>query len=196
MGDQRTNEIAFEAARLLDDGQADEIDAAIRVAVDQLGHHDAPRPSEGRVRQHLQALSMSEMGEEAYAADVRRIMSTAEQAMTLIELLFDDVETMLVGRGALGLVDGPTSLHVRLYTRRPLRIIAEALVDHGYPDPDFDTASTRFGRLDRMRLVDEDVELVFTRCLPEQRGSADRDLFNDEPIAHVSLEALRAQLGE
>jgi hypothetical protein len=194
MSDQRTNEIAFEAARLLDDGAVEEISAAVRAAVDQLGHHDAPRPSEGRIRKHLQALSMSAVGAEAYGEDVKRILATVEQIMALVDLLFDDVESMLVGRGALGLVDGPTALHVRLYTRRPLRDIATVLVAHGYTDPAFETADTRLGRMDRMRLEDDGVEVILTRCMPEHRATSDRDLFKDGPIATIDLDGLRAQL--
>lgn len=194
MASMETDRIAREAARLLETGHTDSMREAIRQAAEDLGLSQARLPGHGRVRQHIRGMTMQAMGGEAYAAAVRGVMGQAEQLMTLLETTFEDVHTRLVGRASKGQVDGATAVHVRVYTRRSIGDIAGLLVEQGYEEPEFETAHTKLGRLDRMRVPDEGTELVVTRCLPESIGQADRDLFTGRPIESIDLETLRRRI--
>jgi hypothetical protein len=191
MTDRRTDEIARLAARLIETGLGGGIDEAVRAAAERLGHRDAPLPRHGLVRRHAAALSMLMRGDEGHAQRRRRIFEIAERLMTVFVEARDDVEPLLAGRAAAGLLDAGAPLHVRLYTRADAGNLARTLVEFGYDEPAFETAETRHGRLNRLRLVDEGVEIVLTRCLPEMRRDAARDLFTGEPVATATLEDLR-----
>ncbi|MHC4305383.1 MAG: hypothetical protein ACYSW2_13010, partial [Planctomycetota bacterium] len=97
---------------------------------------------------------------------------------------------------AQGRIDGGVTVHVRLYTDAPIGDVAAALVEFGYDEPSFETANTRLGRLNRVRLEDDGLELVLTRCLPSMAGSADRDLFSGRPITTATLAQVRRKLAE
>lgn len=192
--DDVADRIAREAARLIHTGQIDEIDRAIAAAADRVGLAGSRSPGAGRVRQHLQGMSMQAMGDAAYAERRREILSTIEELMTLVETTFDDAEMLLVGRAAQGLFDGPGAVHIRLYTDHPIRDVAALLADHEYDEPQLETAKTRLGRLDRLRVVEAEVEMIVTRCPAVRRSSAGRDLFDDTPIATLDLNGLRVML--
>ncbi|MHC4948119.1 MAG: hypothetical protein ACYTG1_07640 [Planctomycetota bacterium] len=192
--DPRTDRIAREAARLLETGEASAIGEAIRAASEALDLADAPRPGAGRVRQHVQGMSMQALGADGYEQRTRAILEAAESLMTLLEHALDDAATVLVGRAARGRLDGPGPVHVRVYTTARVRELADVLLEHGYEEPVFETADTRLGRLDRIRLVDDGTEIVLTRCRPEQRASAGRNLFDDAPIETLDLEGLRRRM--
>jgi hypothetical protein len=197
MSDPRTDEIARQAARLLETGRASSVGEAVRVAVDMLGHHDVPRPGHGRVREHARGMSMQAQGAEAYAASIRDVWRTAEELMTVLELAVPDASTLLVGRAAEGLVDGGVTLHVRAYTESPISTIADVLVEHGYAEPSFETAETRFGRLDRIRFTEACGDVVVTRCpesIESRAGKPDLDLFEGRPIATATGDELRRRL--
>src|SRR5688500_11322781 len=103
--DPRTDQIAREAARLIETGRTDSIDLAIRAAADNPPLRDAPLPGRGRVRKHAQAMSMQALGESAYNQQRDAIWSVAEQLMSLLEQWLPDAETLLVGRAAEGHID-------------------------------------------------------------------------------------------
>jgi len=68
------------------------------------------------------------------------------------------------------------------------------LGDFDYDEPAFDTAETKSGRLDRLRFVDEGIEIVLTRCLPEMFKDAQVDLFKGHAIETATLDELRERL--
>lgn len=185
-----TDRIAHEAARLFASGQADSLSGAIRCAVEALGLHQVPAPSPGRVRQHLQALSMQALGEAGYKEAVEDFLNIAQEIMALLETSFDDMSTILAGRAAKGFCDGGATLHIRMYTKQPIGLIAARLVESGYEEPEFRTAETKFGRLDRMRLCDAGVEVVLTRCAPALLKHAGEDMFTGRRIESLDLETL------
>ncbi|MHC5022863.1 MAG: hypothetical protein ACYTGG_02970 [Planctomycetota bacterium] len=195
MKDARTDAIAREAARLLDSGRAASITEAVRLAANRPGWIEAPRPGPGRVRQHLQAMTMQAVGEAVYDEAVREVWRIAEEVMTVLEHAFEQIELTLVGRGAKGHIDGGVTVHIRAYTRHSISDLAAALVEHGYDEPSFETAETRLGRLSRLRLVEDGLEVVVTRCLPEMRREAGRDLFRGAPLPVLTLEELRRRTG-
>ena len=102
MTDLRTDQIAREAARLIETGRAESIDAAIHAAADALNLQDVPLPGRGRVRKHAQAMSMQALGDVGYADSVRNVWEIAEQLMTALEQAMPDDPTLLVGRAAKG----------------------------------------------------------------------------------------------
>lgn len=195
MPDPRTDEIAREAARLIHTGIADDIDDALHLAAQSLGYASARLPGHGRVRKHAQAMTLQAIGDAAYRQQVRKIWEIAEQIMTVFEHTMPDVETLLVGRAAEGLIDAGVTIHIRLYTRHNDVELARALIDFGYDQPQFGSIDTRFGRLQQIRLMEEDVDVTLTRCLPEIAAHASTDLTSGKPIKTLSLDALRRQLG-
>lgn len=182
--------IAREAARLLQAGKAESIRDAIEQAARRIGRPGAALPGEGRVRQHLQAMRMQTLGESSYRREVRSVLAVAEELMTAMQEL-DGVEPLLVGRAARGQVDGPTGLHVRLYTALPVEALARRLEDLGYTELVHQTRNSPHGRLNRMVLVEEGIEVVITRCPPSLRASADRNLYTGEPVATADLRRVR-----
>lgn len=161
------------------------------MASHDLGLEHAARPGVGRVRQHLQAMSMQSLGLEGYADLKRSVLVEAEELMTALEEMFQDISTLLAGRGARGQVDGGVTLHIRMYTRRAVGDIARQLVELGYDEPEFETAETSMGRLDRILLETNGVQIVLTRCLMEMRSRSDRDLFTDRRIETADIASLR-----
>jgi hypothetical protein len=195
MADPRTDEIAREAARLIHTGSADDIDEALHLAAASLGYASARLPGHGRVRKHARAMTMQAIGDAAYHQQVRHIWEVAEQIMTVSEHTMPDVETVLSGRAAEGLIDAGVSIHVRLYTRHSDIDLARALVEFGYDQPQFTSIDTRFGRLQQMRLIEDGIDIALTRCMPELAVHASTDLTTGKAIKTLSLNALRRKLG-
>ncbi len=194
MPDSRTDEIAQRAARLLGSHRARDIDEAIRMAAEALGHERAVLPGHGRVREHARAMALAALGEAGYAESVRKVWEAAERLMTVLVESMSDARVLLVGRAAAGQIDGGVTVHVRLYTETDIGEVARTLVNFGYGEPEFETAETRLGRLSRLRLEDEGIELVITRCLPHMAGGVEADLFTGRPIETAELEEVRRKL--
>jgi len=192
--DPRTDAIAREAARLIESSRSRSVGEAIRAAANALGYQDAPFPGHGRVRKHAQARAMQALGEEGYAESVREILRAAERVMTVLDEAIPDAVLLLVGRAAQGLIDAGVTVHIRLYTRTSIGDVAQTLVEFGYDEPDFETAATRLGRLDRLLLEDDGIPVVVTRCLPEMMGRSGVDLFTGRPIHTATLDDVRAKL--
>jgi len=189
-----TDRIAVLAARLVCAGRIATVQEAIHVASERLELLDSDAPSHGLVRRHLQAMLMQELGAEGYQSMTRRRLEVAEEVMSTLAAHTDVVDVLLAGRGASGHLDGDLTLHIRVYTRRTITDLAEDLVLVGYEEPRFATAETRFGRLDRLLFRDGDVDVAMTRCLPEQRRSAEQDLFTGRAVPVMSLGRLRGRL--
>lgn len=193
MSDPRTDAIAREAARLLETSRAPTIDEAIRTAAEALGFRGASLPGPGRVRKHAQAMAMQALGDAGYAESVRAVLLRAERLMTVLVESRPDVEPLLVGRAARGHVDGGVTVHVRAYTDVSIGELARVLVEFGYDEPRFETAETRYGRLDRLRLDDDGIEITVTRC-PGRVARAATDLFTGRPIRTATLGELRGRV--
>ncbi len=194
MPDSRTDAIAREAARLIESGRSDTLAQAIRAAAEGLGFHDAQLPSHGRVRRHAQALAMQALGDAGYAEAIRGVWRVAERLMTVVDEAMPEVDPLLVGRAAQGHIDGGVTVHIRLYTEAPIGDLARTLVGFGYDEPAFETVNTRLGRLNRLRLDDDGVSIVLTRCPPHLTETAHLDLFSGRPIKTATLSELRRRL--
>jgi hypothetical protein len=194
MVDERTDRIARQAARLIGTGQVAAVADAIRTAADLLGLRDAPLPTHGLVRRHVQGMSMQAMGAEAYDKSVRAVWRLADELMSTIEQIAPGSRPLLVGRAVKGHVDVDARVNVRIHTRVPTHQLVAALVDYGYPEPAFDTADTRFGRFDRVRFEEAGCAVVVTRCLPETIDHAGVDLFTGRPLPSIFADELRHRL--
>ena len=195
---EHTDRIAREAARLYHEGKADSVDASIRKAAQHVGlsADGSELPSPGKVRQHVQAMSMQAMGSDAYNEAMKNRLRAAEELMAALDVHFAGVPIFLVGRGAKGQLDADVTLHVRIYTEAPIEELAQLVVDLGYAEPEFSTANTRLGRVNRLLIHEADAQIMLTRCLPAMLKSADEDLFTGAPIASLSLKQLREQLAQ
>ena len=194
MTDPQTDQIAREAARLIETGGAESIDAAIHAAASALNLQDVPLPGRGRVRKHAQAMSMQALGDEGYTESVRNVWEIAEQLMTALEQAMPDEPTLLVGRAAKGQIDAGVTIHIRIYTKSQIAEIGQMLVDFGYDEPAFETVDAAVGRLNQIRLTEDGIEIVLTRCLPAMLKDAQVDLFRGQAIGTVTLEELRDML--
>ena len=72
---------------------------------------------------------MQALGDVGYQKAVDDFLNIAQEIMALLEASFDDLETFLVGRAAKGFCDGGTTLHIRMYTKQSVGLIAARLVD-------------------------------------------------------------------
>jgi hypothetical protein len=194
MPEPSTDDIAREAARLVQTGAEPDVTRAIHAAA---AGSSAPRPGPGLVRDHAQGMAMQALGREGYLEMVRDVWRIAEEIMTLLEQALHDGELLLAGRAARGEIDGGVTIHIRAYTDRAIGEIADVLVEHGCEEPAFETARSRFGRLDRIRFAEAGHEVVITRCpggLPAAARRRDRDLFQGRPIATATLADLRKRV--
>ncbi len=134
------------------------------------------------------------LGGEGYAESVREVLRAAERVMTVLDEAILDAVPLLVGRAAQGLIDGGVTVHIRLYAQTPIGDVAQTLVEFGFDEPDFETARTRRGRLDRLLLEDDGIAVAVTRCLPEMVGRSGVDLFTGRSIHTATLEDVRGKL--
>lgn len=191
MPDAHSDEIAREAARLMQTGRAKDIDDALHRAAESLGYERTHLPGHGRVRKHAQAMAMQAMGDAAYHELRVKIWRIAEQVMTCFEHTMPEAMCEFVGRAAEGLIDAGVTIHIRLYTRHSDVELAKVLLDFGYDEPQFQTIETRFGRMQQIRFTEEGVEVALTRVMPELASKAAKDLVTDKPIEKLSLSELR-----
>lgn len=187
-----TERVAIRAAQLVAEGAMRDVAGAIRAALQREHAPPEAAPTQGLVRRHLEPMLMQVLGAEGYPAMLRERLELAESVMTVIETHVDVIETLLVGRAAAGRLDGDVTLHVRAYTRRRIGDLAEDLVTVGFAEPRFVTVESRYGRLDRILFESDGVMVAVTRCLPEQRREAKRDLVTGRELAVLSLESLRS----
>ncbi len=191
---ERSDAVAREAARRLEDGKSRSIHDAIESAMRDLDAWDVPRPSRGRVREHARSIAMEALGEAGYYARVADVWRVAVELMDVLESGLRDVETVLVGRAARGQIDGGVVLHIRAYTERPVSDLAEVLVEHGYEEPEFETIETRIGPLQQLRLTEDERELAITRVPRAHSTDTSTDLVTGKAIDVVDLETLAARL--
>jgi hypothetical protein len=195
---KRTDDLAREAARLLEEGKAADLRDASRQAAEARGMESARSPSAKRVRQHAQAIEMQSMGEEAYLARIREWLELAEDLMTTLEQALPGCETALVGRAAESHFDGDPAIHIRLHSpEADIGEIARILSDFGYDasEAKFPAMESRHGRLSQMKWLEESgIEITLTRCARRAEFEDRLALVTGKPVARVSLNELRVRL--
>jgi len=191
----RLESLAVRAAHLYIAGAAPTVAAAIELLrADENQHGDTRGLTAGRVRRHVEAMTMAQLGAGGNLERRAAILEIGEEIMTLLEHGLESATTLLVGRAAKGLLDGDVTLHIRVYCTAPIGVVAGLLVDAGHEEPRFVTARTRHGRLDRIEFSDGAVAIVITRCAPTLRTTAERDLHSGRPIAMLDLDGVRAAI--
>ncbi len=190
---ERTDEIARAAARLLHDGRVSGLRRAIEIAMEK-ADDDVHAPTAGRVRQHLQALSMATMGAADYDASVRAFLEVAEELMTALDRCAEPMTPYLAGRAARGLTDGDHILHMRVYTDVSLERLIDELEMYEYPPPQIRTFDSIHGRLNRLVIEDEEsgATVYLTRVPRQFESDAGKNLFNGESIKVADLDDVRA----
>lgn len=186
------DDVAREAAARLASGRAHEIDDAIAASLPSGG---GALPPASLVRRHLQGIAMQALGADAYAEGVRSILAGALEMLDTLDHVTDGAPAYLMGRAAGGLVDGPLTLHFRVYTNATSTDLAAALVDLGAVEPVFDTIETRSGRVDRLTFEEPEGRYSVIRCPPALDLDPHRHLWRDEPITTLTAPALRAIVG-
>ncbi len=194
--DPRTEAVAREAARLMELGQVPTLRAAIHRAMEHMRAQDALRPSALQVRQHARAMSMQALGQAGYQQRIVDMWRWVEEFMTAVEHGLPDAETVLVGRAAEGLVDAGLVIHLRVHTKESIKQLAAVLVEYDYAEPTFETVETKHGRLNRLRLVDEEegYEAVAMRIKHTMRVQRDRCVFTGKVLAARTLSEVRSLL--
>jgi hypothetical protein len=190
--DPATDATAALAARLLHRGEADSIAEAIEAAARRAPR--APLPSGNLVRRHLRGIAEEALGAEGYQRWRGQVLAVAAQAMRVLDDLLGISLVQLCGRAARGLVDGDPRLDLRAYSKAKIGAIAAALVEAGFEEPQIDTLASRHGRLDRLRLDHEGIELSLVRCPPGQVPMDDRDLVTGERLAVLDAAALQERI--
>lgn len=193
LADLTSDDLAREAARLIELGRAVDVADALRQVtegLDEWTRSHVRRPSHGLVREHVRGYAMQSMGEQAYRESVRRVWRIAEDVMTL----FEQYDPVLAGRTAKGQIDAGATAHIRLYTVEDIGELARLLVEHEYEEPAFDTINTRWGRLNRLRFQEQDVQVSVTRCRPDMRAEAGVNLHDGSRIEVLTLKQLRGRL--
>ncbi len=186
--------VAQLAARLLARGDAPDLPAALRAAGARLGVPRERWPAESLVRRHAEAMAQSDLGDAGHAALVAARLAIAEEVMTLLELQARPAGLWLVGRAAKGHLDADPRLRIRVHGTMPIGELARRLVEAGYAEPAFEVVDTRWGRLERLRFREGEVECVVTRCPPAQVLDPAIDLFTGRPVERVDLVELRRMI--
>jgi hypothetical protein len=192
----QTDQIAREAARLIQVGRGMDVHAAIHEAAASLGLQGARLPSVERVRKHAQAMAMQAMGEEDYEAKRRQMWETAEQLMAALEFALPDSSTKLVGRAAEGHLDAGVAVHIRLRSNEAVPAIVDQLTLLGYEKVSFRTAETRHGRLTQIVLMDDGFEIVLTRCPNRDEFDDELALFSGKSVKSSTLDQLQRSIRE
>lgn len=189
--------VAREAARLLETGQAESIRQAIAQAAEQLKATDAPPPTHLQVRRHAQAMAMQALGDAGYQDRITKLWQWAEELMTTLEFGLESTDTLLVGRAAKGQLDAGVVIHIRANTDESKEAMRDMLVEYGYAEPTFETVDTKYGRMNRLLINDEEgYQAVVLRVKPSIGVDRKTCVFTGKPIATVTLEELRKMIAE
>jgi len=191
-----TDTIARAAARLIAVGRATSIDEAIHRVMDGMPPGSRP-PGHGRVRQHLQGMSMQRLGLEPYKDRQRAVLESIEELLSVFVDLANDVEPIVVGRAARRLFDGPMTVHIRLYTDMPMQEIIELLEMHDTVIVSTSTVDTRHGQLNRITVeLDESIDVALTRCPMSIHHEMSRHLLTGAAIETATVRDVRRWLGD
>ncbi len=193
LSEERRDEVARAAARLLRDGRAEDIAGAIRAAL--RGQAGADEVTVARVREHARGLAMEALGATGYRQHVAEVLERAEETMTLLATQLatrvGDAPVALVGRAARAQVDADPCCRIRVQSAEPIGIIAEVLVSAGVEEPSFSTVETLWGRLDQLRFDDEGIETRITRLPPAMKVALNADLRHEGTVPCLDVAAIR-----
>lgn len=192
-------EVARLAARYLRERRASSADAAIDLAIREVGvtARDA-RPSLARLRAHAQALEESERGA---ASREQRIDATVDEMLEVLALLEEALVVLdrdapdrpaprVYGRAARAQFDLDPSVRIRLVTEVPPHLLAQAITDARKVETEVHSVATRFGRLDEISFPGTHASYRITRIPPRARIDPTRDLHGGAPIESADYQEL------
>lgn len=191
------DELARRAARLVLDGDASDIGAALR----RLGGDPTLR---GRVRRHIEVLEQVDGGAEATRI---RIGEALEVAIAVMESI-DDLEERTADRGipfagvrlaghpATGRLAVGEPIHLRHHGDRPAEDLARELEDLGATDLRMTSVETAWGRLASIEAGLDGVEIRLRRCPLGQVPLDAGHLQTRRPLAIADLPTIRRLLAE
>lgn len=195
------SEVARAAVRALAEGRAADLADAVERGIAEMGASPrGRRPTRAELRAHAQAHEESTVGT---AGRGRRIAAVLEEALEVLSILEQTVVSRdpegcarrppaVYGRAARGELDLDPIVHVRVETSLSAATLAQALFDHGAPDPTCGSIETRYGRLDEIRLDGAESAFRIVRIPPRMTVDRDRDLVRGVPIEHADYEQLSA----
>ncbi|MCE2882558.1 MAG: hypothetical protein LW636_09400 [Planctomycetaceae bacterium] len=198
------HEIARRAARILEEGRACDVDAAVDRALHESGLGDrAPRPSRAMLRAHAQGAEEERDGAEARRLRIAATLEEACEVLAVLEqaVLFEDPEGDLravpevYGRAARGHFDLDAIVHVRVTTAASAARIARHLADAGLGEPECRSLRTRYGVLDQIVLPAPHAEHRILRIPPRMKVDPDRDVVRADRVEHASFSEVSELLG-
>jgi len=181
--------LARAAAVLLLEGRAPDVATALRRVMEKYRGAGLTAPTHARVRQHLEAMRMQQLGAEQYAAREAARSHVADQLLSTVDVIVGGDPVYLVGRTAEGATDSEGTVHLRVYTDLASRVIADRLRDLGYSDPVLRGVRSRLGPIEELRFVEEEWPVVIRVCPPVMEREACRDLFTGRRITVMRWQA-------
>lgn len=188
--DHADDDLAARAARLVLDGAAADVAAALR----QVGGEPRLR---GLVRRHLEVLEQVEHGGDATAARRAAVLDVAIAVMEAIEDLEERTADLgipfagvrLSGHAATGRPGPGERVHLRYHGDRDADDVARELEDLGATDVRVGAIVTRWGRLSSIEAVLDGVELRIRRCPVGQVPLTAANLVTGGPVPLADLQA-------
>lgn len=190
--DERDDELARRAARLVADGEANDVGAALRT----LG---ADARLRGRARRHLEGIEQSEGGG---GSTHRRRAEALEVAIAVMEAIEDLEErtadrgvpfagVRLAGHAATGRIAPGEPLHLRHHGDRSIDDLARELEDLGAVEIRLGSMSSRWGRLSWVDGVLDGVPIRLRRCPVGQVPLASGNLVTGASVPIADLAEVR-----
>ena len=190
--------IARRAVERLSEGRSESVGDAVDDAARELrARAGVRRPTRAELRAHAQA------HEESLGPGVRarRVVDTLEEALEVLAALEECVIARdpegserpapeVYGRAALGELDLDPIVHIRVVTSLSIGDLAAAVVGAGLAEPEFETADSRYGRIDRLTSESALARYRITRISPGMRVDPDRDLVSGQRVVHAGFEAI------
>lgn len=199
------SEVAKAAVRALAEGRVDSIDEAVDRAMHETrADASTRRPTRAELRAHARLHEESVHGEQGRRgriddaiAEVLEVLSVLEHTVLLNDPAGPSMpQPQVYGRAAVGQFDLDPTAHARVTTSLPASIIAQALLEAGFSDPECGSVATRHGRIDEIRFDGAEVHHRVLRIPPALAADPDRDLIHGRSIEHATFAELAARQEE
>lgn len=176
---------AQHAARLVFDGAAADIDAALAT----LG--EGVKPSRSRVRRHLQAMQQAASGLGQWWRDRLEALEAVVELVETVQYVAPQCTVLLTGRTAQGHVDSSAAASARVIgVTAPM--LADALEQHGLRPPGVVSLSTSLGSMPLVQVVDRRGHAVDLLVLPDTPAAHEAvNLVDGARVSVLRLERFR-----
>lgn len=190
--------LARQAALRLQQNRAKDLDSAIEYVLRDPALPDGPRPGRNRVRKHLHALSLAQLGSDAWKAARSLRLGQIEQMLATLDHFFDPMVVMVAGRAAEGQVDSGDRVHLRVWVPLDLPEILSTLdllgpLEIGSRRVRPEIASGQ-SRLTTIALEGDDLDFEITLCPARTVVSDRRNLASGQKVPLSDPESFRRLL--